>query len=68
MDEKFLNEILTLSCPGDSRIPHYNVSPEGENPRFVVYTSYAPVFTASKEDLLRKKELFENTDGHSCVS
>ncbi|KAK4054122.1 hypothetical protein OIV83_001147 [Microbotryomycetes sp. JL201] len=56
--------------PGDlvlweSRVPHYNVSPQAGNPRFVVYTSYAPVYTAEEEDLLRKKELFEKLDGHS---
>lgn len=50
---------------GDSRAPHYNVPPRGNQDRFVVYTSFAPVSTATKEDLLQKKWLFENTKGHS---
>lgn len=50
---------------GDSRTPHYNVSPKGENSRFVVYTCYAPVSTATQEELQLKKWLFENTKGHS---
>lgn len=31
----------------------------------MVYTSFAPVSTATKEDLLQKKWLFENSKGHS---
>ncbi|KAK4057261.1 hypothetical protein OIO90_001758 [Microbotryomycetes sp. JL221] len=49
----------------DSRGPHYNVSPQGSSPRFVVYTCYCPVSIATQEELLLKKKLFENTDGHS---
>ncbi|KAK4054337.1 hypothetical protein OIO90_003570 [Microbotryomycetes sp. JL221] len=49
----------------DSRTPHYNVSPSAGNPRMVVYTCYAPVSTASEEDLLRKKQAFEELHGHS---
>ncbi|ORY86667.1 hypothetical protein BCR35DRAFT_302382 [Leucosporidium creatinivorum] len=49
----------------DSRVPHYNAAPKGDNVRFVVYTCYAPVSTATQEELLQKKALFENTKGHS---
>ncbi|SGY15374.1 BQ5605_C013g07350 [Microbotryum silenes-dioicae] len=64
-------EWVKVNCePGDlvlwdSRAPHYNVAPKGETARFVVYTCYAPVHTATKEDLLQKKQLFETTKGHS---
>ncbi|KAF5526371.1 putative phytanoyl-CoA dioxygenase [Colletotrichum aenigma] len=44
----------------DSRTPHYNLSPEGERPRFCVYTCYMPVADASQEDLVRKKGAFES--------
>ncbi|KAL4748569.1 hypothetical protein BDW72DRAFT_195692 [Aspergillus terricola var. indicus] len=44
----------------DSRTPHYNVSPKGQTPRFCIYTCYMPVADASQEDLVRKKEAFEN--------
>lgn len=54
-----------LHLAGDSRAPHYNVAPTGDMARFVVYTAYAPVSTATKEDLIQKKWLFENTKGHS---
>ena len=50
---------------GDSRTPHYNKAPTGGNSRFVVYTCYAPVSTATQEELILKKQLFENTKGHS---
>ncbi|SGY15360.1 BQ5605_C013g07344 [Microbotryum silenes-dioicae] len=43
----------------DSRVPHYNVSPKGDHVRMAIYTCYAPVSTATREDLLRKKEAFE---------
>lgn len=56
---------LDTHITGDSRTPHYNVSPKGENSRFVVYTCYAPVSTATQEELQLKKWLFENTKGHS---
>ncbi|KAJ9093167.1 hypothetical protein QFC21_006483 [Naganishia friedmannii] len=64
-------EWVKVNCePGDlvlwdSRTPHYNVSPKGENSRFVIYTCYAPVSTATQEELQLKKWLFENTKGHS---
>ncbi|KAM0753443.1 hypothetical protein T439DRAFT_297788 [Meredithblackwellia eburnea MCA 4105] len=64
-------EFVKVDCgPGDmvlwdSRNPHYNVAPKGTTPRFVVYTCYAPVSTATQEDLLMKKKLFEETKGHS---
>ncbi|UPL00743.1 hypothetical protein LCI18_011677 [Fusarium solani-melongenae] len=44
----------------DSRTPHYNVSPEGEVPRFCTYTCYMPVAEATQEDLVRKKAAFDN--------
>ncbi|KAH6967587.1 hypothetical protein BKA56DRAFT_530187 [Ilyonectria sp. MPI-CAGE-AT-0026] len=44
----------------DSRTPHYNLSPQGETPRFCAYTCYMPVADATREDLLRKKTAFEN--------
>lgn len=50
---------------GDSRTVHSNAAPKGDTPRFVVYTAYAPVSTATQEDLIRKKEMFELQKGHS---
>lgn len=47
----------------DSRAPHYNLSPTGENARFCVYTCYMPVADASQEDLLRKQKAFEGWFG-----
>ncbi|KAJ3513320.1 hypothetical protein NM208_g15205 [Fusarium decemcellulare] len=44
----------------DSRTPHYNLSPEGSMPRFCTYTCYMPAADATQEDLIRKKEAFEN--------
>ncbi|CEI63388.1 hypothetical protein FVEN_g85 [Fusarium venenatum] len=44
----------------DSRTPHYNVSPEGNMPRFCTYTCYMPAADATQEDLIRKKGAFEN--------
>lgn len=49
----------------DSRVPHYNAAPKGDNVRFVVYVSMAPASTATQEELVQKKWLFENTKGHS---
>ncbi|KAH8879501.1 hypothetical protein GQ53DRAFT_854569 [Thozetella sp. PMI_491] len=45
----------------DSRTPHYNLSPTGENPRFCVYACYMPAAEATQEQLLRKKMAFETT-------
>lgn len=39
----------------DSRCPHYNCSPTSDRTRFAVYTCYAPVSTATQDDLIRKK-------------
>ncbi|KAK4054120.1 hypothetical protein OIV83_001145 [Microbotryomycetes sp. JL201] len=47
----------------DSRLPHYNVPPKGNHVRMAVYTCYAPVETATQEDLIRKKEAFESGKG-----
>ncbi|EWZ30196.1 uncharacterized protein FOBCDRAFT_263786 [Fusarium oxysporum Fo47] len=47
----------------DSRTPHYNVSPEGTQPRFCTYTCYMPAADATQEDLKRKKAAFENLQG-----
>lgn len=44
----------------DSRVPHYNLSPEGSMPRFAMYTCYLPVAEATQEDLVRKKAAFKN--------
>ncbi|KAF4992506.1 hypothetical protein FDECE_13695 [Fusarium decemcellulare] len=44
----------------DSRTPHYNLSPEGSMPRFCTYTCYMPAADATQEDLVRKREAFEN--------
>lgn len=43
----------------DSRTPHYNLSPEGEQPRFCFYTCYLPAAEATQEELIRKKMAFE---------
>lgn len=43
----------------DSRVPHYNLPPEGKNDRLAVYTCFMPVNEASEEDLVRKKGAFE---------
>ncbi|KAJ9092027.1 hypothetical protein QFC21_007007 [Naganishia friedmannii] len=47
----------------DSRAPHYNVPPTGSQNRMCVYTCYAPVSTATQEELLKKKEIFEKRQG-----
>ncbi|KAJ9127729.1 hypothetical protein QFC24_000012 [Naganishia onofrii] len=47
----------------DSRAPHYNVSPTGDQPRFATYTCYMPVADATQEDLIRKKDAFERRVG-----
>jgi hypothetical protein len=63
------NEIpLTNSCirlrgSGDSRTPHYNVSPTGEQERLAAYTCYMPVEEASQEDLRRKEDAFQRRVG-----
>ncbi|KAK7202668.1 hypothetical protein BZA70DRAFT_100379 [Myxozyma melibiosi] len=44
----------------DSRAPHYNCGPEGDNHRMAVYTCYMPAAEASQEDLKKKKMCFEN--------
>ncbi|KAI5477301.1 hypothetical protein MNV49_006522 [Pseudohyphozyma bogoriensis] len=49
----------------DSRVPHYNVAPKGDQIRMATYTCFAPVSTATKEDLVRKKEAFESAIGSS---
>ncbi|KAL4807496.1 hypothetical protein BDV18DRAFT_102698 [Aspergillus unguis] len=49
----------------DSRTPHYNLSPKGDTPRFCVYTCYMPVAGASREDLIAKKNAFDNWLGTS---
>lgn len=49
----------------DSRAPHFNASPKGSTPRFVIYTCYAPVSAVSQEELIKKKELFETSQGTS---
>lgn len=49
----------------DSRAPHYNVAPAGNNPRFVVYTCYMPASVANQDELKLKKKLFEEQHGHS---
>lgn len=56
---------LPLLLTGDSRTPHYNRAPTGDNVRFVVYTCYGPVSAATQEELQGKKQLFENMKGHS---
>lgn len=45
----------------DSRTPHYNLSPEGECPRFRVYTCYMPAADASKEELELKSSALRET-------
>ncbi|OJJ07528.1 hypothetical protein ASPVEDRAFT_88776 [Aspergillus versicolor CBS 583.65] len=47
----------------DSRVPHYNLPPKGENDRLAVYTCYMPVKEASGEDLVRKRGAFEERLG-----
>lgn len=46
----------------DSRTPHYNVSPTGNQARFCVYTCFMPVADATTEDLLRKRAAFLECD------
>ncbi|KAI5477303.1 phytanoyl-CoA dioxygenase family protein [Pseudohyphozyma bogoriensis] len=64
-------EWIKVNCgPGDlvlwdSRAPHFNAAPKGNTDRFVVYTCFMPVSTATREDLLQKQALFEAQDGHS---
>jgi hypothetical protein len=45
----------------DSRLPHYNLSPTKQTPRFCVYTCYMPVKDVTQEDLVKKKEAFYGT-------
>ncbi|KAF7596866.1 hypothetical protein BBP40_011911 [Aspergillus hancockii] len=47
----------------DSRTPHYNVAPTGEQDRQAIYTCYMPVAEVTQEDLIRKKEAFEKRLG-----
>ncbi|KAL2867669.1 phytanoyl-CoA dioxygenase family protein [Aspergillus lucknowensis] len=47
----------------DSRTPHYNLPPNGEQDRLAVYTCFMPVAQASQEDLVRKKGAFEQRLG-----
>lgn len=51
----------------DSRVVHMNAAPNknSENVRMCVYTCYAPVYTATQEDLQKKKEVFEAGVGSS---
>ncbi|KAF4556638.1 Hypothetical protein D9617_1g085160 [Elsinoe fawcettii] len=49
----------------DSRTPHYNVSPTGSTDRLVTYVCMMPASTATQQDLIRKRDLFEQQDGHS---
>ncbi|KAH8755962.1 hypothetical protein F5882DRAFT_481916 [Hyaloscypha sp. PMI_1271] len=46
----------------DSRTVHFNVLPEGENVRAVIYACYTPASLATPEDLHRKKEIFERRE------
>lgn len=46
----------------DSRLPHYNLSPTKETPRFCLYTCYMPAKDATKEDLEKKKAAFYGKD------
>ncbi|KAI4659154.1 uncharacterized protein J4E92_003957 [Alternaria infectoria] len=43
----------------DSRQMHYAVYPETDNIRTIIYACYTPAAMASKEDLAKKKEIFE---------
>jgi hypothetical protein len=66
LEEKGFEWVKVNAGPGDlilwdSRCPHYNCSPKASSPRFVVYTCYAPVYTATQEELIRKKQLFEQS-------
>ena len=70
LKERGLEFVKVNAGPGDmvlwdSRAAHYNKSPKQNTARMVIYTCYAPVFTATKEDLLTKKRLFEQQKGHS---
>ncbi|PQE08380.1 phytanoyl- dioxygenase protein [Rutstroemia sp. NJR-2017a WRK4] len=66
LEEKGCKWIKVNAEPGDlllwdSRTPHYNLSPQGQNSRFCVYTCYMPVADATKEQLIIKKDAFERT-------
>lgn len=43
----------------DSRVPHYNLPPEGKQDRLAVYACFMPVNEASQEDLVRKGKAFD---------
>ena len=43
----------------DSRQMHYAVYPETDNIRTIIYACYTPAAMASREDLEKKKEIFE---------
>lgn len=49
----------------DSRLPHMNTAPKGEHTRMAIYTCFAPVSTASVEDLQHKRAAFEVGRGTS---
>ncbi|KAK0102120.1 hypothetical protein ONS96_006084 [Cadophora gregata f. sp. sojae] len=47
----------------DSRTPHYNVPTTSKQDRMAIYTCYMPVSEATQEDLIRKKQAFEERLG-----
>lgn len=48
------------SVSGDSRTPHYNVSPVGKQTRFAAYVCYGPAASATQEELIQKKQAFQS--------
>ncbi|KAH7074452.1 hypothetical protein BKA63DRAFT_595940 [Paraphoma chrysanthemicola] len=68
LEEKGTEWVKVCADPGDllvwdSRTPHYNLSSKTNQPRFAAYTCYMPVADATQEDLLRKKEAYDNWVG-----
>ncbi|KAI1343289.1 hypothetical protein F5Y15DRAFT_405803 [Xylariaceae sp. FL0016] len=68
LKEKNCEWVKVCAEPGDlilwdSRTPHYNLSPTGDRARFATYTCYMPAAEASQEDLIRKKQAFDDLKG-----
>lgn len=68
LQEKGLEWVKVEAGPGDlivwdSRAPHYNCSPTSDESRMAVYVCMMPQSSATQEELLFKKQAFENRKG-----
>lgn len=70
LQERGLEWVKVNAGPGDlvlwdSRAPHYNKSPTGDQARFAIYTCMAPVSAITQDELVAKRVLFEESRGTS---